>query len=233
MIISVRDLAVRYDRATAIEKVSFDINEGDFFAIVGENGSGKSTLMKAILGIVRPVSGEVHFNGITRKEIGYLPQQTIVQKDFPASVYEIVLSGFTGKNGFSVFHTKKEKTAALANMELMEISSLKRLSYRDLSPGQQQRVLIARALAAAKKVLMLDEPVAGLDPNISSELYRLLNTLNSQKVTIVMISHDLNATVKFASHILHLSKYPLFLGKCADFIRSNFYKTFSENNNND
>jgi zinc transport system ATP-binding protein len=228
MIISVRDLTVRYDRAIAIEKVSFDINEGDFFAIVGENGSGKSTLMKSILGVVKPMAGEIHFNGVERKEIGYLPQQTIVQKDFPASVYEIVLSGFTGGRGFSVFYTKKEKLAAIANMELMDISALKRLSYRDLSPGQQQRVLLARALAAAKKVIMLDEPAAGLDPNISNEMYKLLNTLNAKKITVVMVSHDLHATVKLASHILHLAKRPLFLGKSADFIKSSFYKAFTE-----
>jgi zinc transport system ATP-binding protein len=184
--------------------------------------------MKAILGIVKPMSGEIRFNGINRKEIGYLPQQTIVQKDFPASVYEIVLSGFTGRKGFSVFHTKKEKLAAIANMELMEISALKRLSYRDLSPGQQQRVLLTRALAAAKKVIMLDEPAAGLDPNISNEMYKLLNILNSKKVTVVMVSHDLHVTVKLASHILHLAKRPLFLGKSADFIGSNFYKAFTE-----
>ena len=185
------------------------MDKGDYLCIVGENGSGKSTLMKTLLGLQPPVSGKILTDdGLNRKKIGYLSQQTDIQRDFPASVWEIVLSGCQNKCGIRPFYSKNQKQRAQANIEKMELQKLKKRCYRNLSGGQQQRVLLARALCAADDILLLDEPVAGLDPIVTKEMYRLIETLNhDDKMTIVMISHDMEAAVQYAGKILHIGNH--------------------------
>lgn len=211
--ISIKNLTLGYDGVPVAKGVNFEINEGDYLAIVGENGSGKSTLMKAVLGLNPPISGEIIFEkGLKRTDIGYLPQVSPVQKDFPASVFEIVCSGFLGELGLRPFYTSEMKKEALENMETLGIEDFRDRSYADLSGGQQQRVLLARALCATKKMLLVDEPVSGLDPATQFEMYGILHHLNHNKnVTIIMISHDMGAVDKYANHVLTMGKEAVFL----------------------
>lgn len=201
------DLAVGYDRQPVLQNINFTIEAGDYFCIVGENGSGKSTLMKTILGLQNPVSGLVEFGeGVEKNQIGYLPQQSDVQRDFPATVYEIVLSGCQNSLGKKFFYSKEQKAMALENIRKMGINGLKNRCYRELSGGQQQRVLLARALCATSKVLLLDEPVAGLDPQVTAEMYELIADLNKQGLTIIMISHDIENVKKYATKIFDVTE---------------------------
>ena len=214
------NLTLGYDGKAVAENISFEINQGDYLCIVGENGSGKSTLVKTLLGLQSALNGEIVFgDGLHQNEIGYLPQQTLVQRDFPASVYEIVLSGCIGKNGLKPFYSKSDKARVAEAMERMNITSLKKRCYRELSGGQQQRVLLARALCAAGRVLLLDEPVTGLDPKVTADMYALIKSLNEQGITIIMISHDINAALEYASHILHVSNGSFF-GTKEDYVNS-------------
>ncbi|WP_026666403.1 metal ABC transporter ATP-binding protein [Butyrivibrio sp. FC2001] len=225
-LLTVSNLTLGYDNRAVMENVNFEVNEGDYLCIVGENGSGKSTLMKTLLGLCEPLSGEIQYeNGICKSEIGYLPQQTIVQKDFPASVKEIVLSGCQSKLGLKPFYGKKEKATALANMEKLGISDLADRCYRELSGGQQQRVLLARALCAAGKILLLDEPVAGLDPQITVQMYELISSLNKEGMTIIMISHDIYGALGNATHILHMGEKATFATR-EDFVKSDIGKLY-------
>ncbi len=212
-LLTCENLALGYDGHTVLSGVRFEINQGDYLCIVGENGSGKSTLMKTILGLQKPLGGSVILGeGLSRTEIGYLPQQTAVQKDFPATVREIVLSGCQARSGRRPFYSKAEKQLARQNMERMGLTGLSGRCYRELSGGQQQRVLLARALCATRKMLVLDEPVAGLDPRVTAEMYALIRRLNREDgITILMISHDLAAAVQEATHILHVGS-ELFFG---------------------
>lgn len=224
--LTVKNLSVGYENRVVAENIDFVVNQGDYLCIVGENGSGKSTLMKTLLGLKSPTSGEIIFgDGLKRNEIGYLPQQTAVQRDFPASVYEVVLSGCVGKNGWRPFYSGADKALAKENIEKMGITELANRCYRELSGGQQQRVLLARALCATKKILLLDEPVAGLDPRVTVEMYHTIAQLNTDGVTIIMISHDI-AAVKYASHVLHIGHRPLFFGTREDYIASDVGKVF-------
>ena len=209
-----REVSLGYDGATVASHVSFTVEKGDYLCIVGENGSGKSTLMKAILGLLRPVSGEIILGeGLQRREIGYLPQQTDIQRDFPASVQEVVLSGTLARGGFRLFYSAEDKKQAMENMRLLGIDGIAGSCYNELSGGQQQRVLLARALCATRKLLLLDEPVSGLDPVVTAELYDLLRTLNrEQGIAIIMISHDLSAIAGAATHVLHLHHRVEFFG---------------------
>ena len=205
-ILTAKNLAVGYEKQPVLKNINFQIEEGDYFCIVGENGSGKTTLMKTILGLLPPVEGSIEVGqGLMKNQIGYLPQQSDVQRDFPATVYEIVLSGCQNSlKGF--FYSKTQKKMAIENIERMGISRLKNKCYRQLSGGQQQRVLLARALCATTKVLLLDEPVAGLDPNVTKEMYELIGQLNSQGLTVIMISHDLENVKKYATAIFDVNK---------------------------
>ena len=188
------NLSVGYEKEVVAENINFAINEGDYLCVVGENGSGKSTLMKTLLKLQKPLAGEIRFGEAGKeKEIGYLPQQTVVQKDFPASVKEIVISGFQKKSGLRPFYNKEEKHLAEMNMERMGILDIQSRCYRDLSGGQQQRVLLARALCAAGDILLLDEPVSGLDPKVTADMYELIESLNKEGITIIMVSHDIGA----------------------------------------
>lgn len=204
-LITVKDLSLGYEKTVVASGINFTVNEGDYFCIVGENGSGKTTLMKTLLGLKAPISGQIiRGDGLERNEIGYLPQQTEVQKDFPASVKEIVLSGCQGRFGRRPFYSKAEKALAAQQMERMGITPLASRCYSELSGGQQQRVLLARALCATRKVLLLDEPVSGLDPEATEHMYELIKQLNDEGVTIIMISHDITSVKKYASRILIL-----------------------------
>lgn len=214
-----KDLSLGYEGREIIHNLNFEVNSGDYLYIVGENGSGKTTLMKTILGLIQPMSGKVlTSDGLGSNEIGYLPQQTMVQKDFPATVWEVVLSGFQGQCGFKPFYSKEQKEMALANLKRMGISDLEKECYRDLSGGQQQRVLLARALCATKKMLLLDEPVSGLDFKVTSEMYQLIEKLNKDGITIIMISHDIEAAKKYASHVLHIGD-TIFFGTREEYLK--------------
>lgn len=216
-----QNLRVSYDGKSVLQDLSFKVFAGDYLCIVGENGSGKSTLMKTLLGLQPPISGRILTgDGLRKNEIGYLPQQTVVQKDFPASVREIVLSGCQGRCGSRPFYNKEEKQLAEENIRKMQIDKLSKRCYRELSGGQQQRVLLARALCATQKMLLLDEPVSGLDPKVTAEMYRLIDELNHRDgITIIMISHDIAAAVKYASHILHIGNTIFFETK-AEYLQS-------------
>ena len=212
-----QNLCIGYDGKSVLQDLSFQVFAGDYLCIVGENGSGKSTLMKTILGLQMPISGRILTgDGLRKNEIGYLPQQTVVQKDFPASVREIILSGCQGRCGSRPFYSKEEKKLAADAMEKMQITPLAKRCYRTLSGGQQQRVLLSRALCATQKMLLLDEPVSGLDPKVTAEMYALIQKLNYEDgITVVMISHDLNAALQYASHILHIGDTVFFGTKAA------------------
>ena len=205
-------LSVGYEGKAVLQDLNFSVRSGDYLCIVGENGAGKSTLMRTILGLQPPIRGKVLTgDGLRPNEIGYLPQQTQVQKDFPASVWEIVLSGCQGRCGRRPFYRRAEKQLAERALEKLHISPLARRCYRELSGGQQQRVLLARALCATRSMLLLDEPTAGLDPKATAELYQLIARLNHQDgITVIMISHDLTAALDTASHILHIGQTVFF-----------------------
>lgn len=220
-LLTCQDLSLGYEGKTVISGLNFSVNKGDYLCIVGENGSGKSTLMKTILHLHSPLSGKITTGeGVKPTEIGYLPQQTVVQKDFPASVYEIVLSGCLNRCGMRPFYNREEKALAAASMEKLEITPLAKHCYRELSGGQQQRVLLARALCATRKMLLLDEPVSGLDPLVSAEMYEIIERLNRvDGITVIMILHDITSAIKYATHILHIGK-PIFFGTKADYMNS-------------
>ena len=206
-----KNLCLGYEGKTIVENMNFSVSSGDYLCIVGENGSGKSTLVKTLLRLIPPLKGTIIFNdGFGKGEIGYLPQQTVVQRDFPASVKEIVWSGCLNHSRFRPFYTKEEKVLAQFNLERLGIAHLKNVCYRELSGGQQQRVLLARALCAAGKVLFLDEPVTGLDPKAVQEMYEIIKKLNDEGLTIIMISLDVQSSLKYASHILRISENTFF-----------------------
>ncbi|MCD8376781.1 MAG: ABC transporter ATP-binding protein [Oscillospiraceae bacterium] len=225
-LLTCKNLSVGYGGTAVQQNLSFSVNAGDYLCIVGENGAGKSTLMKTLLGLTPPLSGEIETgDGLRRTEIGYLPQQTVVQRDFPASVREIVRSGCQNRCGLRPFYNKEEKKLAEDNMARMGVSHLAGRCYRELSGGQQQRVLLARALCATGKLLLLDEPVAGLDPKVTEEMYQLIQQLNREGVTIIMISHDVRAAARYASHILHIGRPCLFASR-EDYMASETGKFF-------
>lgn len=225
--ISCNDVTLGYEGQVVSEHITFEVNKGDYLCIVGENGAGKSTLMKTILKLREPLNGKfVYSDGINPHEIGYLGQQTDMQKDFPATVWEVVLSGNIAKCGLRPFYNKAEKACARKNMEKLGILELKNKSYRNLSGGQQQRVLLARALCATGKILVLDEPVTGLDAKVTAEMYQIIDELNKQGVTIIMVSHDIKAAVSRAKKILHVGRKQLFFGDTKDYLNSKAYKLF-------
>ena len=223
------DVTLGYDGQPVISHLSFTVNKGDYLCVLGQNGSGKSTMMKALLGFIQPMRGRIYRAPVLRNAIGYLPQQQPAQTDFPASVREVVLSGFQNKKGFIPFYSKAEKDKAAQKMELMGISDLAGRSFKELSGGQKQRAMLARALCAADDLLLLDEPVAALDPAASEELYKIIRSLHENGMTIVMISHDPDRALFESDHVLRLGQEMLFFGKTEDFdrtavIRENYRK---------
>lgn len=227
-ILECRDATFAYDGEDVLENVDFTLNAGDYLCVVGENGSGKSTLIKGLLGLKAPRSGKVVMGeGLRSTEIGYLPQQTQLQKDFPASVREVVLSGRLNSLGRGLFYTRADRAAAAANMERMGIDDLAGRCYQELSGGQQQRVLLARAMCATKKLLLLDEPVTGLDPVAQNEMYNLIKLINlCDGITVIMVSHDIHEAVRYATHILHLGNRQLFFGTSAEYKQSDLARRF-------
>lgn len=226
--ILVQNASFRYDGREVVRELDFSVEQGDYLCVVGENGSGKSTLVKGLLGLKSPASGTIAFgDGLSSREIGYLPQQKDSQRDFPASVMEVVLSGTLNSLGLRPFYTKKQRSLAREQLDRVGMSDLKNTCFRELSGGQQQRALLARALAATQKLLILDEPVAGLDPLATQEMYRLIEEINrAHGVTILMVSHDIHAAVQEARHILHLENRQLFFGTAANYRVSEIGRRF-------
>ncbi len=221
-------ITIAYERMTVVENVSIAIEAGDYVSIVGENGSGKSSLLKGILGLIPLKSGEVRFlNGISKKNIGYLPQQTLTQKEFPASVYEVVLSGCLTRRSFHPFYSQTDKNMAKHNMEKLGIMDLRKKTFGNLSGGQKQRVLLARALCATDKILFLDEPISGLDPIVTAEFYEIIDKLNKEDhLTIVMVSHDIENALKYSNKILHMKEFEYFYGTKEVYMQSEQGKAF-------
>ena len=229
MIFECKDVTLGYENKVVAKNLNFKIDQGDYLCVVGENGTGKSTLIKTLLGLIKPLNGEVIANvqGKNHKGVGYLPQQPQAQKDFPASVWEVVLSGVLNNDHRCPFYNKKDKAEAEKNMEKLNILDLKKRCYRELSGGQQQRVLLARALCATDSVLILDEPVTGLDPAASMELYETIKDLNKKEnVTIIMVSHDIKNALNYATHILHLEQENDFFGTVEEYKKSNVSNMF-------
>lgn len=225
--ITCKDLSFAYDGETVLSDINFSIDAGAYLCIVGENGSGKSTLMRGILGLKHPSKGEIIFDDLKPTEIGYLPQQTQIQRDFPASVSEVVLSGRLNSMHGRMFCNAEDKAAAAANMERLGIDDIADRCYLELSGGQQQRVLLARAMCATKKLLLLDEPVTGLDPVAANEMYNLIKLVNlCDNTSVIMISHDIHAAVRYATHILHLGHSQLFFGTTEQYRESDLARRF-------
>lgn len=225
-LIDFNKVTIGYDGKSVISDLTFQIKPNEYVCIVGENGSGKTTLMKCLLGLIPPLSGKITFgDGLTQNEIGYLPQKTVLQKDFPASVEEVVLSGSLNKK-HTLFYSKEQKKTAEKNMELTGIIDIRKNCFRELSGGQQQRALLARALCATTKLLILDEPVTGLDPVASADMYNLVRNLYKEGITVIMVSHDITAAVNNATKILHLSKDNYFFGSTHQYLHSDVGKKF-------
>ena len=226
-------VSLGYEGQTVLSDLNLTIRAGDYLCIVGDNGSGKSTLLRGILGLISPQSGKIlRAPELEKGAVGYLPQQTKAQKDFPATVFEVVLSGCLNRKGTRFFYTSKEKSEALMNMGKLGVLELKDKCYRDLSGGQQQRVLLARALCAASRLLILDEPITGLDPAAAQDLYKILAYLNQKEgMAIVMVTHDLKAALRSARTVLHIGRRSTFLGSVSDFLTSPQGKRFREEEN--
>jgi zinc transport system ATP-binding protein len=207
-VISCENVSFGYDGHIVVRGLTFSVRRGGYLCIVGENGSGKSTLVKGFLRLISPMEGSLNFSaGIKRTEIGYLSQQAAAKKDFPAGVREIVLSGNLSSMGLRPFYTRAEKQKAETNMRRLGIEDLGERCYRELSGGQQRRVLLARALCAGKELLVLDEPASGLDPLVTAEVYKLLKSINREMgITIIMVSHDIDAAKIYADEIINLGK---------------------------
>ena len=227
-LIECKNLTLGYEGKPIVSGLDFKVSEGDYLYIIGENGSGKSTLMKALLGHKCVLGGEIIFDkSLSRKEIGYLPQQTVIQRDFPASVKEIVYSGCLNGCGLKPFYSASQKKHAKEVMAKLGLTELENRCYRELSGGQQQRVLLARALCATKKLLILDEPVAGLDPVVTRNFYQLIEEINKDGITVIMVSHDMNAATEYASHFLHICHTPSFYGTKHDYLCCDVCRVFN------
>jgi zinc transport system ATP-binding protein len=225
-LLSCRNLSFAYEGNTVLRDVNFTAEEGDCLWVIGENGSGKSTLIRGILGLKKPDAGTIVL-GLSSREIGYLPQQAAVQRDFPAGVFEVVLSGRLGKRTFHPFYTRRDKQTAEENLVRLGIGELRNRCYRELSGGQQRRVLLARSLCAGSRLLILDEPTSGLDPLVTPELYRLIEKINRETgLTVIMVSHDIQNAMRYASRILHLKNEQLFFGNPEDYKKSEAGKNF-------
>ena len=223
-----KKLSIGYGNKVVCKNINFEVLKGQYLCVIGENGCGKSTLLKTVLGLNKAISGKIIFDKeISSKAIGYLPQQSDMQKDFPATVWEVVMSGFLGRMGFRPFYKREEKAKATKIMEELEIVDLAKKSYKELSGGQQQRVLLARALCATDDLLVMDEPVNGLDAKAIKKFYALIKKLNVENgITIVMVSHNIDKVIKNASHIVYLKKEMAFAGTREEFLTSEHAKYF-------
>lgn len=216
-LIEVKDLKIGYEGHIVLDKVSFSIEDGEIAVVVGSNGAGKTTLIKALLGLVKPINGSINFNDLKQEYIGYMPQETKVDSNFPASVYEIVLSGALNK---TLFYTKKEKKLALDNLKLLGISNLKDKSFQELSGGQRQKVLLARSLCSTDKLLILDEPSNNLDRESKKDLYEIITELNKKhNITIIMITHDLDHGNLIGNKIISVTDGTVISESTEEFVR--------------
>lgn len=231
-LITCENISLSYDLQPVIKNLSFLVSKGDYLCVVGENGAGKSTLIKGLLGLIKPSTGKISFSdGLVQSNIGYLPQQNEIQKDFPASVYEVVLSGTLNKCGIIPFYSKEQKNKANLNIKLLGLDDIRAKCYQDLSGGQQQRVLLARALSAADSLILLDEPVSGLDPLVTKDLYNLIKHLNEHhNLSVIMVSHDISGALENATHILHLEHDNFFYGTRNEYLKSDYVKKFLRHN---
>ncbi len=227
-LITVNDLSVSFEGRPVFQNLNFTVSDGDYLCILGENGSGKTTLMRCILGTDIRYSGTIRTDGLSRKSIGWLPQRTELKTDFPAGVQEVVLSGFAGKNGFGLFYSAEQRREAQKNMEMLELTALAKRSFAELSGGQQQRVLLCRALCAADRVLLLDEPVTGLDAAATHELYAHIRKLHENGMTILMISHDVETALTQATHVLHVADHGYFYGTAEEYAQTPYYRRLGE-----
>lgn len=227
-LIRCENVSLGYEGKAVVDNICFEVNSGDYLCVVGENGAGKSTLIKGLLHLKKTMSGAIVIGeGLQQNEIGYLPQQASIKKDFPASVYEVVLSGRLNSLGWRPFYGRRDRDKALEMLELMGIDDIRNTCYQELSGGQKQRVLLARAMCATKKVLLLDEPVAGLDPVATQAMYELLRDINSKMgITIIMVSHDIEAALKYSSHVLHLSHDGYFYGTTKQYVKTDAGRSF-------
>ena len=217
-LIECKRLSVGYDKKVVCKDINFKVEEGDYICILGENGSGKSTLLKTILGLNKAVFGKVIFEkSLSKNKLGYLPQQNDFQKDFPATVKEVIMSGFISQMGLRPFYNKAEKNKANGIIEFLGLENLTKNGFKELSGGQQQRVLLARALCATDKILVLDEPTNGLDSKTTNQFYKLLKNLNNSGLTIIMVSHNLDKVMEYASHIVYLKDSMIFSGTKQEF----------------
>lgn len=220
VLLSCRGASLGYEHKPLIERLDLTVRVGDYVAVLGENGSGKSTLLRSLLGLIRPIAGEIDCPAQRAGRLGYLPQQTPAQRDFPATAEEVVLSGFLNRRGRRFTYSAAEKSAALMHMGKLGILELRRKCYRELSGGQQQRVLLARALCAANQLLILDEPATGLDPAAAQDLYKTLRYLNEkERMAILMVTHDLDAALREAKTILHVGQHRWFCGTVEEYLR--------------
>lgn len=226
--ITCQDVTFAYENQVVISDLSFQVEAGDCLCIIGENGTGKTTLMRGLLGLKKPSSGSIFTgDGLRPTEIGYVPQQDAVQKDFPASVYEVVLSGCLNRRGLRPGYGPQEKRRAAESLELLHITALRNKSFQELSGGQRQRVLLARSLCATSRLLLLDEPTTGLDPVAVEEFYVLLEELNRKHgLTVLMVSHDVREAMERADHILHLSREGYFFGTVEEYRKSSYGSRF-------
>lgn len=227
-LITCKDITLDYDGLITVSGLQFQVEEQDYLCIIGDNGTGKSTLMKALLGLKHPTHGSIVLeNGIYRRDFGYLAQQTDVQKEFPASVWEVILSGCLNRKGFHPFYSAYDKERGREAMETLGILNLKDHCYRELSGGQQQRVLLARAMCATNRILLLDEPTTGLDPTMTTELFEWVGRMNRQDgVAIIMVTHDTHCAVKYSKHILHLHDGIGFYSTTPNYIQSEIGKKY-------
>lgn len=226
IVLACEDVTLGYEHKPLLEHLTLTVRAGDYLCIVGENGSGKSTLLRSLLGLLSPLAGKIDCPAQREGRLGYLPQQTPTQRDFPATVTEVVLSGFSNRRA-RFFYTAEERSTALMNLGKLGVLELKDKCYRELSGGQQQRVLLARALCATRKLLLLDEPVTGLDPVATGELYNLIKLVNlCNDITVIMVTHDIDAALRYATHVLHLGHQQLFYGTAADYKQSDAARRF-------
>lgn len=226
IVLACEDVTLGYEHKPLLEHLTLTVRAGDYLCIVGENGSGKSTLLRSLLGLLSPLAGKIDCPAQREGRLGYLPQQTPTQRDFPATVTEVVLSGFSNRRA-RFFYTAEERSTALMNLGKLGVLELKDKCYRELSGGQQQRVLLARALCATRKLLLLDEPVTGLDPVATGELYNLIKLVNlCNDITVIMVTHDIDAALRYATHVLHLGHQQLFFGTAAEYKQSDAARRF-------
>lgn len=217
MLFELKNLSCGYNKDLIIKNLNMKMEDGDFICVVGPNGAGKTTLIKTILGLIKPLKGEVIYHDLKPSFIGYMPQESKIDSRFPASNMEVVLSGTLNK--VKHFYSKEDRERALNNFKLLGISKLKDKSFKDLSGGERQKVLLARSLSATSKLLILDEPSNNLDSKSKKELYKLIEDLNQKGLSIMMITHDLDHGNLIGNKILSLREDDTFFGSVESFVR--------------